>query len=188
VLSLKNDSASSHSVGTVLIIGVTIILAALVLLLSLQFPNLWGDSQVPAVFEITTIRHTNQYGNVNLESYMIVENTGDVAYDNRKLYAKTYRNGQLLPCFIPVINFNEFIDVHPYGIETIGGSGTNNYHWYPGGTIFIDYSQGTFRPGDIVQFEVYDRESNQLISRDTWPHRKGNTEKWMNLLFSHRGA
>lgn len=171
-----------------MMIAISIILAGLVLLLALQFHVAGYDPGVPTIFEITSLRHTNQHGVLNYESYIVVTNIGDAAWDNRKLYAKTYRNGALLPCLIPAINFNKFIYLHPYGIKTIGGMGTNNYHWYPGGTIFVDYSDGTFHPGDVVQFEVYDRESNQLISRDTWPHTGGNTKKWMDLLFSHQGV
>jgi len=52
----------------------------------------------------------------------------------------------------------------------------------------VDYSQGTFHPGDIVQFEVYDRDTNQIISRDTWPHTTDSTKKWLDLLFSHQAA
>jgi hypothetical protein len=166
-------------------VAVTIILAALILLLLSQLPAFLTSTEVPAVFEIASIRHTNQYGVLNYESYMVVKNTGTTGYDNRNLYAKTFRNNQLLPCLIPYINFNKFIWVHPYGIETIGGAGTNNYQWSPGTTIFIDYSQGTLRPGDIVQFEVYERDTNRIISRDTWPHTDDRTKKWMTLLFSH---
>lgn len=113
----------------------------------------------------------------------MLTNIGDTSWDNRKLYAKTYRNGVLLPCMIRTINGHDFIPLKPYGIDTMGGWGTHNYHWYPGITIYVDYSQGTFHPGDVVQFEVYDRDTNRIISRDTWPHTRGNTEKWMDVLF-----
>jgi hypothetical protein len=171
-----------------MMIGITFIIAAIVLLQLTQLPTLYYKSEVPTIFEITNIKHTNEYGVLNYESYMVVKNIGNTAYDNRKLYAKTYRNGELLPCFIPYINFNKFIYVHPYGIKTIGGVGTDNYQWNPGATIFIDYSQGTFHPGDVVRFEVYDRDTNQIISRDTWPHTSDNTQKWLDLLFSHSSS
>ena len=115
------------------------------------------------------------------ESYMVVKNTGDVTYDNRKLYVKTYRNGKLLPCFIPTLNGNDFIPVH-----TI----RNLYHgrvWEPmifHGTRAIRFTLIIIRehsiPGISIQFEVYDRDTNQIISRDTWPHTSGSTKKWMD--------
>jgi len=168
-------------------IGVSIILAALILIYLLSFPTLWNDSSVPTIFEITTIDHTKN-GVLTYESYMVVKNIGDVRYDNRKLYARTYRNGNLLPCFIPTLNGHDFIPLKPHGIFIMGGWGTHGFSWYPGDTIYIDYNQGTFHPGDVVTFEVYDRESNQIISRDTWPHTSGKTKKWMDLLFNPQAA
>lgn len=180
------DRADSPAIAGILLISITFILAALVLLSSFLFATYW-NSEVPTIFEITTIEHTKN-GILTYESYMVVKNIGDVAYDNRKLYAKTYRNGILLPCFISTLNGNDFIPVKPYGIYIMGGLGTRDTPWYPGYTIYIDYNQGTFHPGDIVVFEVYDRETDQIISRDIWPHTSGKTEKWMNLLFNPQAA
>lgn len=179
----NSENSSSETNGIVLIIAITIILAALILLLLIQFPVMLQNQEIPNEFEISSLRHTNEHGALNYESYILITNIGTTAWDNRKLAAKTYRNGQLLPCFIPFINFNKYINAKPFGIQTIGGSGTNNYHWYPGGTIFVDYSDGTFHPGDVVQFEVIDRDTGRVISRDTGPHTGGNTKKWMNMLF-----
>jgi len=171
-----------------LVLAITIILAALVLLLALQLPNLNYDPTVPTVFEITKIRHTNPSGALDYDSYMVVRNSGKIAYDNRNLYARTYRNGALLPCDIPTMNGNDFLPTHHYGIQTLGGFGSHDFLWYPEATISIDYAQGTFHPGDTVQFEVYDRTTHQIISRDTWPHTDENTEKWMRLYFNHPDA
>lgn len=166
-------------------IALVIVLAALVLLLALQFPHLmYYDPTVPTVFEITKIRHDNN-GVLNYESYMVVQNIGESPYDNRYLYAKTYRNGQHLPCDLPTLNGNKYIPTHHFWIQNMGGLGTNDFLWYPGATIFINFAQGTFHPDDIVEFEVYDRTTNQLISRDTWPDTNGNSEKWMRLYFNH---
>jgi hypothetical protein len=170
--------------GNILTIGLTFVIAALVLLFVFLIPTIPYDQTVPTVFEIIQIRHTNQYGILNYESYMVVKNCKNFSYDNRKLYAKTYRNGELLHCIIPTINGHDFIPLHPHGIKTLGGPGTYNYHWQPNALVFIDYNQGTFHPGDVVVFEVYDRETGRIISRDLWPHTSGTTEKWLNLLFN----
>jgi flagellin-like protein len=188
-LPIHPESGISPATGAILLVAITIALAMIVLLM-FSFPDMdpLKDPDVPVIFEITEIRDTNPQGVVNHDSFMKLVNIGTRAYDNRKLYAKTYRNGVLLPCMIPFINFNDFIDVHPNGIETIGGPGTGNYHWNPGAEIFVDYSDGTFRPGNVVTFEVYNRTNNRIISRDIYPHTKGSTEKWMRLLFSHPGV
>lgn len=182
------DDASSHPIGVILALAITIVLAALVLLLALQLPNLWYDPTVPTVFEITKIRHTNTNGVLDYDSYMVVKNSGSIAYNNRNLYAKTYRNGVPLPCDIPTMNGNDFLPTHHYGIQTLGGFGSHDFLWYPEATISIDYAQGTFHPEDIVQFEVYDRTTHQIISRDTWPHTNEIQEKCMKMYLNHQGA
>lgn len=184
-----NEVASSPAFGAILLITITLILAALIMLMAPGLPHLSLDTEIPAVFEITKIRHTNKYNVLNYESYMVIKNSGKISYDNRNLYAKTYRNGELLQCIIPTMNGHNFIHFHPYGIKTLGGPGSNNYLWYPEALIAIDYNDGTFRPGDTVQFEVYDRTTGRLISRDTYPHaEEDKKEKWMELYLSHQGA
>jgi hypothetical protein len=184
----RNEYADSPVIGVMLMIALVIVLAALVLLLALQLPNLAYDPTVPCIFQITKIRHTDTNGVLNYDSYMVIQNSGEIAYDNRKLSAKTYRNGQHLPCDLPTLNGNEYIPTHHFWIQNMGGFGTQGFLWYPGATIYINFAHGTFRPEDTVVFEVYDRATGQLISRDTWPDTNGNTEKWMRLYFNHRGA
>jgi hypothetical protein len=188
-VTLQGESAASSAQGIIILVAVTIILAALVLLMIPQLPHLTVDADIPVIFEIANIRHTDKNGKFNLESYMVVKNSGKIPYDNRKLYAKTYRNGKQLSCTIPSINFQAFIHNHPYGIETIGGAGTDNFAWSPGAMLWIDFNQGTFRPGDSVRFEVYNKETNQIISRDTYPHtEETNQEKMMKMYLSHQGV
>jgi hypothetical protein len=185
----SRENASSNAIGIIVSVAITFVLAAMVLLITLQLPHLIEDPKVPAIFVITKIQHTNQYGVLTYESDMVVVNTGSIAYDNRKLYARLYRNGELLPCTIPAINFNEFVNKGHLGIRKIGGTGTNDFTWTPGGMVSIDYSKRTFGPKDTLQFEVYDRDTNQLISRDTYPHRdESNQEKMMQIYLSRQGA
>ena len=99
---------------------------------------------------------------------MVVKNCGSIAYDNRNLYAKTYRNGDHLPCDIPTMNGHNFIPVYPYGIQTLGGFGSDDFQWIPGATLSIDYNDGTFHPGDMVTIEVYDNTTKVILSRDSY--------------------
>ncbi|MFA5222518.1 MAG: hypothetical protein WC391_09580 [Methanoregula sp.] len=183
------ENATSTAIGTVVSVAITLIMAAFILAMVLQWPHHPGNDETPAIFKITKVRHTNEYGNLNYESYVVVINSGTEAYDNRKLYAKIYRNGELLPSIIPSINCQEFIDHHPNGIKTIGGPGTTNFEWGPGAMIAIDFSQRTFMPGDRVCFEVYNKDTGRIISRDTYPHtEETNQQKMMKLFLSRQGA
>ena len=40
--------------------------------------------------------------------------------------------------------------------------------WNPIELIFIDFKDGTFHPGDLVTFDVYDNSTKQIISRHTY--------------------
>ncbi len=167
----------------VLLLGITFILAMLVLLLCLGFRLPGGDSAIPTIFAITRIQHTNPQGVLDYDSYMVVKNTGTIAFDNRKLSAKTYRNGVHLPCDIPTMNGKDFLPTHHFGIQTLGGFGSHDYLWYPDATIAINYAKGTFHPGDTVQFDVYDRTTQTIISRDTYPHTTTRDARWFYNYF-----
>jgi hypothetical protein len=81
--------------------------------------------------------------------------------------------------------------VHPHGIQKLGGPGSTNFAWNPDAMLFVDYSMGTFHRGDTVQFDVYDKTTNQIISRDIWPHTEKKTHdvQWFYHYFlNHRGA
>ena len=102
-------------------LAITLILAVLVLLM-FHLPYLY-DSSIPAIFKITNIRHTNEHGALNYDSYMVVMNTGTTGYRNANLYAKTYRNGINLDCRIETLNGHDFIPTHHFKIQTMGGPG-----------------------------------------------------------------
>lgn len=183
----EREPASSAIHGCVLLIAITFILAALVLLMIPKLPS-YSSDEIPVIFEIVTMKYTKT-GSWKYENKLIVKNSGTTAYDNRKLSAITYRNGERLSCKIPYINFQYYIHNKPLGIQRIGGMGTDDLSWVPEATIFIDYSQGTFRPGDTIRFEVYDRETNRIISSDTYPHKeKTREEKMMDEYLSRPGA
>jgi hypothetical protein len=147
-------------------IVVTILLACILLSQSDMLHFAWEDAEVPAIFKITKIRHTNENGVLNYDSYMVVINSGATAYKNQDLYAKTYRNGILLDCIISTINGQKFIDgSHHFGVQNLAGFGAKGATWYPNAMIWIDYKDKTFHPGDEITFEVFDSTTDQIISR-----------------------
>lgn len=169
----KTDDASSHPIGVILMVALTIMMSALVLLLMVQLPHSYDDS-VPAIFIITNIRHVDENGVLNYDSYLVMVNAGTTGYRNKNLYVKTYVNGDPVPARIVTLNADAFISSVHTGVETIGGVGTEGSktsslsQWYPGQHIRIDYSHGTFHPGDLVKIEVYDSLTKQIISRHTY--------------------
>ncbi|HNX18112.1 MAG TPA: type IV pilin [Methanoregula sp.] len=165
--SKSPETAASQSIGIILMLTVTIILAALVLLLMVQLPYQYEES-VPAIFKITKIRHENDSGRMTYDSRMVVGNTGNTGYQNMNLYALTYRNEELLASTIKTVNGHDFISTHHYKIQNLGGAGSCGATWDPGELIYIDYTDRTFHPGDVVTFEVYDVVTDKIISRHTY--------------------
>jgi hypothetical protein len=162
-----SDRAASVVLGVVLLVAITFILAILVLLM-FHMPNIdMEEHSIPAIFQITKIRHLDDYGNMKWDSYMVVMNTASRDYKSKNLYAKTYRNGVLLNCAIPTLNGDDFVaKAHHYDVQYIGGATGDT--WYAGATIAIDYEDKTFRPGNLVTFEVYDTNTQQIISRHSF--------------------
>jgi len=150
-----------------LMLAVTFLLALLVLLLIPAMPYQY-DPTVPAIFKIIQIRHDDGSGHINYDSRMTIINTGIVGFKNRNLEAETYRNGVRLDCRIPTFQGGEFVPTPHFKIQTLGGPGASGATWGPNEMVVIDFKNGVFRPGDVVTFEVYDRISGQVISRDTY--------------------
>jgi len=144
---------------------ITIILAAILLAQVFQLPNFVVGS-VPAIFNITTIRHVNDAGVMTYDSRMVIKNTGTVSYPNRNLMAKVYKNDLSLSFVIATLNGHDYIAyAHTHGVDIIGGSGDT---WSPEEMTYIDFSDRTFRHGDNVQLEVFDNTTRQIISRHTY--------------------
>ncbi|MDP2797362.1 MAG: type IV pilin [Methanoregula sp.] len=151
--------------GGILSIAITMMLAVLVLLLFHMPSFALLDSEVPAIFKITKIRHTNEKGILNYDSYMVVINSGGTGYENQNLYAKTYKNGIPLDCVISTMNGHDFISSQHFGVQNLAGFGAKGVTWYPNAMIWIDYTDKTFHPGDEVTLEVFDNTTNKIISR-----------------------
>ncbi|MEN6443355.1 MAG: hypothetical protein ABFC71_06365 [Methanoregula sp.] len=171
--SLSGSDAHSSPLGVILAVAITIMLAALVMLLMVQLPHMYDDS-VPAIFRITTIRHVDDHGTLNYDSYLVLVNAGTSGYRNKNLYVKTYVNGNPVNARIVTLNADAFCSSVHTGVETIGGSGSRGSEssslskWEPDQHIAIDYSHDTFHPGDMVKIEVFDTPTQQIISRHTY--------------------
>ena len=169
-----DNTGSSGPLGTILMVMITIALAALVLLVAIPSPYLY-DLSIPSIFKITKIRHDDGYGRVNFDSYMVVKNTGSSSYYNWNLVVLTYVNGAQIPAEIPTLNaYAQSQDHIHHGVQNLGGSGSDgtrkkgNALWVPGASLWIDYQNGTFHPGDMVTIEVYDNTTKQILSRDMY--------------------
>jgi len=164
---IRNDSAVSPQIGGILIIAITLMIAALVLLLAPSLPewNLSIFTPEPSFLEIKSVRHESESGQMIYDSRVTLYHNGTLKYLNNNLYAVFYRNQQRIPCILETMNGHLFVPTHHFGVQYIGGAGCQGDYWAPQEKIAIDFSDGTFHPGDLITVEVYMKPKSQLISR-----------------------
>ena len=183
-LQKESDRAGSPVIAIALMTVISIILAAVVLLLCLGFPMPQADPSVPVVFKITNVVHINGYGKMNRESYVVLTNIRKESYRNRYLSVKLYVNEVQANMNLPTLNGDASCSSLHYRVSNIGGKGSEGEmdksisKWYPDQSIWIDFSDGTFGPGDTIRIEVFDSTTGKIISRDTWPEQKKYTTQW----------
>jgi len=188
------DRASSPIFGIILLIGITVILAILVLLLCSQFQMPGGDPTVPDIFKIKSITFVADKDGTNMRGFVTLSNTQTVNYRNRYLGVVTYINGEKSPCHIPTLNNELFcksshIGVwHLQGVGTWGGMNKPTSVWPGHSDISIEYKKGMLHPGDTVTLEVIDTRTNQIISRDTWPEPEKYDTQWFYNYFLNQEA
>ena len=162
---ISSERAVSPAVADILMVGIVMILAIFVLLL-FHMPSFYFlEPEVPSDLQIKGVYHVNEYGYLNYDSRVIIVNNGIESYENGALYAEFYRNGEKLSCIIETMNGYDFISTHHYGIQTMGGSGCSGSNWNPHEKIALDFTDFTFRPGDIIKMDIFRHPSNELISR-----------------------
>jgi flagellin-like protein len=155
----------SPVIATILLVALTILLAMLVLLLF--FLPSWDLSEPPPIFIIRNIDHRSDREPhlLNYDSRVVIVHNGTETYQNGPLQAVFYRNRALLNAVIPTLNGYQFISTRHYGVQWIGGSGCSGNTWTPGESTIIDFTDGTFHPGDLVQMDIIDSVSNKTLSR-----------------------
>jgi len=162
-----NDNASSGQIGVILLVAITILLAFLILLM-IQAPSfvLNMEKEIPVIFAITGVENVDELtGHNNYDSRMLLLNTGTDDYPNKNLKAGFLKNGQPVLCNIATMNGHDFISTSHTGVQWMGGSGCSGETWSPGERICIDFSDGTFYPGDRIQMDIIDKVTNMTISR-----------------------
>ncbi len=169
----RHDDASSYPIGIILIVAITVLLALLVLLMFQIPPLAWNmEKEIPAIFTITAIKSVDELtGTMNYDSRVLLLHTGKSDFQNKNLKAGFLKNGQTVSCTIATLNGHDFISTSHNGIQWMGGSGCSGMTWSPGEQICIDFSDGTFHPGDKVQMDIIDKGSNVTISRHVYMYQ-----------------
>ncbi len=164
----KSEGALSDTHGVFLMVAVTIILAALVLLMLLAMIPSWSWAQPPQPpVIITGIAHTREdTGTLTYASRVTLLNNGSTVYENDCLKAVFYVNGQKV-CIVQTLNGHLLIPSHHYGVKTLGGEGCRTPYWNPGEEMELDLSDNTLYPGAEVTVEIVDKRTGKAISKHT---------------------
>jgi hypothetical protein len=164
--SQRVGEATSHTTATLLLVAITILLAVLVLLM-FRMPALDWDNP-PSFLEIQAIYSTNEHGMLNYDSRVLLCHKGTNSLENDQLRPVFYRNGFVVPCQISTMNGHRFIPTVHIGVQTMSGLGCSGETWAPGEKILIDFTDGTFRPGDRVRMDVIDKPTGSVVSRHSY--------------------
>lgn len=160
---------TSSTTATLLLVALTITLAALVLLL-FHLPSLdWNAAKPLPIIEIRAVYHTSEdmpY-RLNYDSRIVLVHNGTASLENRPLKARIYKNNVLLPASITTLNGHDFISTAHYDVQWIGGAGCSGSLWTFGEVLVIDLSDNTLHPDDRVRVEILSGPLNSLISKDT---------------------
>jgi len=167
------DDASSYLIGVILLVAITCLLALIVLLLlQIQPFTLNMEKEIPVIFTITSIKSVDELsGHQNYDSRVLLLHSGKSDFQNKNLKAGFLKNGQPVSCTIATMNGHDFISTSHTGVQWMGGSGCSGATWSPGEQICIDFSDGTFHPGDKVQMDIIDKGSNMTISRHVYTYQ-----------------
>ena len=158
------DKAVSQPVAIILLVAITILLAALVLLL-IHLPSFdVGAMATPSSLQILRVYHTDETGHLNYDSRVILVNNGTTMLENKDLKAEFFRNGTKIPAMVETMNGDLFISTHHYGVQTMGGLGCSGPTWLPKEKISIDFSDGTFHPGDWIRMDILEKPAGKLVS------------------------
>ncbi len=163
-----SEGALSDTHGVFVMVAVTIILAALILLMLLAMlpPWSWEEPAQPPII-ITGITHTSQAtGLLTYASRVTLKNNGSTVYENDCLRAVFYVNGQRV-CIVQTLNGYLLIPSHHYGVKTLGGEGCRTPYWNPGEEMVLDLSDNTLYPGAQVTVEIMDKRNGKVISKHT---------------------
>ena len=160
-----DERSLSHTHAALLMVAITIVFAALLLLILLgMIPSWsWAGPEMPPII-ITEIVHTD-VGTTQAGRVFLLNN-GSTTYENDCLRAVFYLDGVRF-CTIPTLNGHLFISSHHNKAQHLKGAGCRTPYWNPGEELEINLSNNILFPGAMVTVEIVNRVTGQVISKHT---------------------
>ena len=164
--------AVSPVIATMLLVGLTVILSALVYLMVSGLPASVQSDPVGGMqyIEITAVYdQDDEYTHaMNYDSRVLLTHKGTRELVNDDLRALVFRNGVQLDCRIDTMNGVKIQATAHTGLSRLYGPGSQGKTWAPGETLTIDFSNGTLHPGDELRIDIFSKSRNTVISSDTY--------------------
>ncbi|HXW98916.1 MAG TPA: type IV pilin [Methanomicrobiales archaeon] len=162
----------SPVLASMILVGMTVVLATLVYLMVAGLPaTIPADAVSDMQFlEITAVYHVDDdapYA-MNYDSRVLLTHKGTRELPNDDLRALVFRNGAQLNCRIDTMNGVKFQSSSHTGVQKISGAGCQGSTWSPGETLTLDLNNGTLHPGDEIRVDIFSKSGNRIISSDTY--------------------
>jgi flagellin-like protein len=165
--------AISPVIATMLLVGLTFVLSALVYLLVFATPA-WIDPSRFQYIHIAGVRHAGDpFTTTCDDSCITLVHEGTAPLRSDDLSAVVLRNNVMLKTNITTLNAGIFYTTKHDGVEYVtgpGASGPKGATWDPGEEIYLDLTEskvGPTKAGDFVTVRIIDKTSGLVISEDT---------------------
>ncbi len=165
----RHGDAVSPVLGVILMVAVTVLLAAIILALLSWLPHLC-DPFPPSIVKIELV-HDYYKGGTKLTyaSRVLLRNCGTRDIPNRQITGAFYCDGKRVQCTMKSFHGEDYPDgFHRSGFRTMGGLGCRGETWESGGEVLIDFNERTFMPGQTVRVDIIDIGTGCVISSDSF--------------------
>lgn len=160
------DDGVSPVVSEILLVAVTLILAAVVAAsLFGLFPIPYAEEETPEILKIVSVSHFSDSGQLTYAGILTLKNVDYKPLQNREYGIWISVNGVRQNVVIETLNSRDFIGTHHNGVRLIKGAGPDGDTWNAGDRGVIDIKDKLISPGDLVTVEVYCLETEEVVSR-----------------------
>ena len=151
------DLSLSQMHGVLLMVAITVLLAALLLAYFMGFFTFESGCgcDPPPLIKITNI-DIGVTGIGRYKSIVTIENTGSNYLPNDDLRLELFINGKKSRD-VSTLNGHNFIASQHYGVQTIGGVGSQTQHMVSRARININFSDNTIYPNELVTVRIYQK-------------------------------
>jgi FlaG/FlaF family flagellin (archaellin) len=165
--TMSHDSAVSQVQSVLLLVAVVVLLVIVLLIYLLgYFPLKSGcECDAPSLIKISKIENARG-SNGKYESVVVIRNDADYPFPNDDLRLELLINGEKKRDIF-TLNGHNFIPTHHYGVQTIGGGGTQGTQLVPRSSIRIDFADNTIYPRERVTVLIYQKGKGDAFFMDS---------------------